>query len=85
MKTFKKKLASLNDVLNIQGQKGNWDYDPYMQGLYNGLCLARSIMTETEPEFRDTPKRWLGEKTLFQNIKYWLWNKTHSSEGNKTQ
>lgn len=48
---------SLQDLINIQGQQGNWDVDPYMTGLYNGLILAQSVLTGEEPQFRQTPQK----------------------------
>ena len=85
MKAINKKLGELNSILDIQGQNGNWNYDPYMHGLYNGLEMARSIMTETEPKFRNAPKKWLYKKTILEKLKYWWLLKTNSTkkEGNE--
>lgn len=48
----------IKDLIDIQAQPGNWDYDPYMLGLYNGLELARSIMDNDSPPpaFRSKPE-----------------------------
>jgi hypothetical protein len=51
---FGDKLEALRNVHEIQGQKGNWDYDQYMLGLYNGLELALSIMENREPQYRES-------------------------------
>ena len=51
---FGEKLEALRNVHEIQGRKGNYDYDQYMLGLYNGLELAASIMDDKEPEYRTT-------------------------------
>lgn len=71
MKSQTKKLKELTDTLNIQGQNGNWNYDPYMMGLYNGMEMARSIFAENEPVFKNKPERWLHDKTIIGRIKYW--------------
>lgn len=55
------KIQNLKDVHRVQGSDGNWNYDPYMQGLYNGLELALSIMENREPVFRDKPEKWVGK------------------------
>jgi hypothetical protein len=49
------KLKQLKEVHAVQGQPGTWDYDPYMQGMYNGLELALAIMEDREPQYRDLP------------------------------
>lgn len=61
-KTNKAKIEAIQDLLVIQGSNGNWNFDPYMQGLYNGLEIAYSIIVEKEPEFRNAPKVWLNKK-----------------------
>ena len=56
---MKKLLADANNILATQGLSGNWDYDPYMHGLYNGMELIVSIFEKREPKFRNTPEQWL--------------------------
>jgi len=46
-------LVKLNECKKIQGEKGNYDYDEYMFGLYNGLELACAIMEEREPIYKN--------------------------------
>ena len=59
----KKQLEALRDVHKVQGSDGNWNYDPYMHGLYNGLELALSIAEGREPDFREAPTDgWLQDK-----------------------
>ena len=38
---------------------GNWNYSPYMHGLYNGLALAYSNITVRPVEYKDAPNEWL--------------------------
>lgn len=52
------KIQNLKDVHRVQGSDGNWNYDPYMLGLYNGLEMALAIMENREPVFRDKPEKW---------------------------
>lgn len=61
MDNFKKKLEKLKELTEVQCADGTWDYDPYIQGMANGLILAQSIMTdggEIELVFLEAPKVW---------------------------
>jgi hypothetical protein len=33
----KKERKDMKELLEIQGNNGNWNYDQYMLGLYNGM------------------------------------------------
>ena len=55
-------LEQLEEVIAIQCQSGNWDYNAYMHGFTNGLILARALLTETEPQYLDAPETWLSDK-----------------------
>jgi hypothetical protein len=62
-KVIKLRINAVNDIRNIQGQSGNWNYDEYMLGLYNGFEFASSILENREPKFRGKPKGgWLKDK-----------------------
>ena len=50
---FKEKLKKLKEMHAVQGTDGNWNFDDYMRGLFNGLELALSLMEERPPEFKD--------------------------------
>ena len=52
-------IENLKDVHKVQGYDGNWNYDPYMLGLYNGLEMALAIMENREPVFREKPEKWI--------------------------
>ena len=56
------KVKQLKEILDIQCSDGNWNYDPYMQGMANGLILAHSIITGIDPQFKEPPKEWLYKK-----------------------
>lgn len=51
-KLHNKILKDANDVLNIQAQKGNYNYDSYMLGLYNGMEMIVSLFEQREPKFK---------------------------------
>jgi hypothetical protein len=55
------KINTLREIVNIQGWDGNWNYDPYMHGLYNGLEFALSIMEKRDPVFKEAPEVWLSD------------------------
>lgn len=52
---IKKRLAQSHELLVAQGRKGNWDYDGYMHGMYNGMELIIAAMEERDPVFRKAP------------------------------
>lgn len=52
-------VEKLQNIIDIQGSNGNWNYDQYMRGVYNGLALAKSILTDTEPEYRKAPEKYI--------------------------
>jgi hypothetical protein len=53
----------MHDVMAVQGNDGNWDYSPYMHGMFNGMELMRSIHDRDEPEFRDAPDTYREDKS----------------------
>lgn len=54
------KLQQLREVVATQGVNGNWDYDPYMHGMFNGMEFALALMEGRGAEYREAPKRWRG-------------------------
>lgn len=58
---MKRQIDNLKNMVDVQGTDGNWNYDPYMQGLYNGLEFALSIMEKREPKFKSAPDKWLAD------------------------
>ena len=58
---MKKQIDLVREMRNVQGTDGNWNFDPYMQGLYNGLEFAVSLLEKREPIFKDAPEKWLGD------------------------
>jgi hypothetical protein len=54
-------LKKLRKMKVILCEDGNWNYDPYIQGLVNGLIFALSIFDGDQPDHLDSPKEWLGD------------------------
>ena len=52
---------TMRQMLEVQGQHGNWNYDSYMHGLYNGMEYMVALAEKREPKFRDAPKIWLAK------------------------
>ncbi len=57
------KIEKMEDLVKIQCSAGNYDYDPYMHGMANGMIVLLSCLTETEPEFMEAPKQWLKDNS----------------------
>lgn len=69
-RTLKKSIKSLEDLIKVQTSHGNWDYDPYMMGLANGLLIAMSILTGKNPDFMSAPKKWLKNRSKMRKSKW---------------
>lgn len=55
-------LKRLREVHEAQGQDGCWNANKYMEGLYNGLELALSIMENREPQYKKLDLETIKEK-----------------------
>lgn len=55
-------LARMKEMLEVQGRDGNWNYDSYMHGMYNGMEYMLSMVESREPVFREAPKKWLSKR-----------------------
>ena len=51
-------IANSENALAIQGDHGNWNYDSYMHGMFNGMEFVLATIRDREPEFRDAPDEW---------------------------
>ena len=56
-----KEIKELQELVKVQGMNGTWNYDPYMQGMFNGMELMLAVLEDREPQFRSAPPRWLCE------------------------
>jgi hypothetical protein len=52
-------IEVMREMLEVQGMDGNWNYDSYMHGMYNGMECMLSLAEKREPQFRDAPDGWL--------------------------
>lgn len=52
-------LKTLREMKDVQCSDGNWNYDPYMHGMANGMIFAVSLFDDKEPEYLEAPERWL--------------------------
>ena len=57
-------LATIRNYKAIQGTEGNWDYGPYMHGMYNGIEICLSLLESRAPHFKNAPDHWRGERTI---------------------
>lgn len=57
-------LEKLKNISDIQSSNGNWNYDPYMHGMANGLICALAILENKEPQYLEAPKQWLRDLSL---------------------
>ncbi len=53
IKRLVERINKVEELRSIQCKDGNWDYDEYMRGLANGLILAISVLTETDPQWKE--------------------------------
>lgn len=52
-------LQTLRDMTQVQCSDGNWNYDPYMHGMANGMIFALSLFEDGKPKYLEAPKEWL--------------------------
>jgi hypothetical protein len=63
MNLTKKQVEDLRKFVELQGDNGNWNYDEYMYGMYNGMEFMLSIVEDREPVFKEKPEEFLRNKT----------------------
>jgi len=54
-----KEIEELRSLVKVQCMDGNWNYDPYMHGMANGMILALAIAEGKEPQYLDAPETWI--------------------------
>ena len=52
---MEEKLTKLKEQLAVLGNDGNWNYDDYMLGMYNGMELAVATLEGRPPVYRKYP------------------------------
>lgn len=70
---MKSSIRQIKDLVNIQGEKGNWDSSEYMTGLFNGLEMSLSILEKREPLFRTYTR-----PPFVVRLRRWFWLKFSS-------
>ncbi|WP_167568558.1 AsmA family protein [Brevibacillus migulae] len=75
MPGFAKRMQDARELINIQGENGNWNYDHYMHGIYNGMEMILSTIEGREPNFRSPPDKWIsnGKTTWDERLKEANW------------
>ncbi len=56
---LEKSVEVLRDLVKVQCSDGNWNYDPYMHGMANGMLLALSLFDNKTPTYMEAPDVWL--------------------------
>jgi hypothetical protein len=49
---------SIQSVLDIQCADGNWNHDPYMHGMANGMIMIAAMVDCVDPDFLQAPETW---------------------------
>ena len=70
LEEWKHHLKCSKEMLDIQGQKGNYDYDEYMLGLYNGMEYIISLFETREPKYINGKEVKFINNQQMQFIKY---------------
>jgi hypothetical protein len=52
---------SLIEALEIQCTHGNWNFDPYMHGMANGMIFSVSCFDNNEPKYLSAPCTWVAD------------------------
>lgn len=62
-------LEDFEKLLDIQCSDGNWDADPYMHGMANGMILFHSMARNPtgDPDFKTAPLYW--KSRIWRNVK----------------
>lgn len=61
--TVKKRIDDLEEMTDLQCSNGNWNFDPYMHGMANGMIYSLDLVKgDNDPKFKDAPERWLDDK-----------------------
>jgi hypothetical protein len=55
---YDKAIDSANKALDIQGADGNWNHDPYMFGMFNGMEYMLATFEDREVRYRNAPTKW---------------------------
>jgi hypothetical protein len=59
--SHRKRIASLRSLLEVSGSDGNWNDNPYLFGMHNGMELSLSILENREVQYKNAPDVFLGD------------------------
>lgn len=62
---LRERIAKFDDLVAIQVHTGNWDYDPYMHGMANGMLLAQAVIKDEDYKPLSAPVQWLADKSKY--------------------
>lgn len=54
-------VQKLQEVKDIHCSEGNWNCNPYMHGMANGIILALAILENKEPVYLEAPEAYMDE------------------------
>ena len=81
LEEWKHHLKCSKEMLDIQGQKGNYDYDEYMLGLYNGMEYIISLFETREPNYISGKDiKFINNKTQQKEFIKWLEDEIQQQE-----
>ena len=52
-------INKLREMTAVQCSDGNWNYDPYMHGMANGMIFSLALIEDEKPVYLEAPKIWL--------------------------
>jgi len=55
-------LTDLKQLVTQACADGNWNYDPYLHGMANGMICAVAVLEGSEPTYLDPPEIWGRDK-----------------------
>lgn len=60
---LKKRIGKVDEQVKTQCSDGNWNYDPYMHGMANGLLVAQATLHDLH-DFTglSAPDKWLDSR-----------------------
>lgn len=67
-KDMEDKIKAVEDQVKMQCRHGNWNYDPYMHGMANGLICALATIKGEEPQFLTAPEKWLRDMPISSSL-----------------
>lgn len=60
-----KEIENIQNMLDVQLADGNWNYDPYMFGMANGMILCMATLKGEEPKYLEAPDKWMSDLSDF--------------------